>query len=388
MASITRVAATSHFLLMFGYKLFSFFFPLYLAQQGFSLPQVGYTYLLIYLPIALASPVAGLIARRIRPTWLAVAGIFGYSLYSLTMYASPTPGIFFVMQVVLGVSAALFFASLRTILFASRPALPDTSFGWFYAAPRYAEVTAPAVGAGLIWAFGFPGVFLASTTIQIVNMFYALANLPMSHPARQKTKLDTTWSRYRELWQGLRAPGLAPLMIVTATILLMDGLYFPYQILFLQNIGWTRESILVYGVLINLVFIPLSFYLIRWLGRQSSRRNILRGAGVYGLGSVAFGALAARLNLAGVVGILLVKGLGGLVSSAGRSGLLARRFSHLPQELGVFDTVLSPLGIAGGALLGSLLVTRLDFGSLFIQAGVLVMSLAIIVSFYQKAFRI
>jgi hypothetical protein len=42
---ITFDVSVSHFLLMFGYKLFSLYFPLFLIAHGLSLPQVGYTYL-------------------------------------------------------------------------------------------------------------------------------------------------------------------------------------------------------------------------------------------------------------------------------------------------------------------------------------------------------
>src|SRR5687768_2904002 len=127
MESITRVATTSHFLLMFGYKLFSFFFPLYLAQQGFSLPEVGYTYLLIYLPLALASPVAGYLGYRVRPANLAALGIAGYGAYALAMWTAPSPAVFYLMQVVLGLSAALFFASMRSLLFAKPETSPDAA---------------------------------------------------------------------------------------------------------------------------------------------------------------------------------------------------------------------------------------------------------------------
>jgi len=39
---ITRDTTISHFFLMFGYKLFSLYFPLFLVARGFSLPEVGY----------------------------------------------------------------------------------------------------------------------------------------------------------------------------------------------------------------------------------------------------------------------------------------------------------------------------------------------------------
>lgn len=374
MQPITRVATTSHFLLMFGYKLFSFFFPLYLVQQGLSLPEVGYTYLLIYLPLALASPVAGYVGYRIRPGLLATAGILGYGAYALAMWAAPAPPVFYFMQVVLGVSAALFFASMRALIFAKKERSPDAAFGIFYSAPRYAEVVAPAVGAAIIWALGFPAVFILSAAVQLGNAAYAFTQLSHTRPpAKKPAGLPQVLEKYRELAQGLRRPDVAPLFIIACLVLLMEGIYFPYQILFLENLGWTRNMILGYGAALNALFIPMSFFLVRWIRKHTSRQNIVAGASLSAAGSIAFGALAARLPAPGVVATLLLRGAGGLIGSAGRSGLLSRRFTGISQELGSFDTMLSPLGIALGALLGSFLVTRLDLSSLFIQAGVLIL---------------
>jgi hypothetical protein len=56
-----------------------------LVARGFSLPEVGYTYLLIYLPIALSAPFVGFLNHKINPAILASIGILGYGLYSLGM---------------------------------------------------------------------------------------------------------------------------------------------------------------------------------------------------------------------------------------------------------------------------------------------------------------
>ncbi len=79
---VTQDVAISHFLLMFGYKLFSFYFSLYLVERGLSLHQVGYTYLLVYLPIALFSPVVGFLNHKINPAILSSLGIAGYGMCS------------------------------------------------------------------------------------------------------------------------------------------------------------------------------------------------------------------------------------------------------------------------------------------------------------------
>jgi hypothetical protein len=91
---VTRDVTMVHFLLMFGYKLFSAYFPLYLAAQGLSLPQIGYSYLLIYLPIALFAPFAGFLSRKANPALLMMVGIAGYAAYALAMAVDGNIGIF------------------------------------------------------------------------------------------------------------------------------------------------------------------------------------------------------------------------------------------------------------------------------------------------------
>ena len=72
---VTRDATLTHFFLLFGYKTFSLYFPLYLVSRNFSLAEVGYTYLLIYLPIVLFSPLVGFLLYKINPALLASLGI-------------------------------------------------------------------------------------------------------------------------------------------------------------------------------------------------------------------------------------------------------------------------------------------------------------------------
>jgi len=142
---ITRDATFSHFFLMFGYKLFSSFFPLYLVSKSFSIMQVGYTSFLIYLPIALFAPIAGFLNHKIKPSILLSVGILGYGIYSLGMLLFTGNSIlFYILQIILGVSASLFFVSARNFLMSANLENPDRAFGWFYSANSYADAFAPA----------------------------------------------------------------------------------------------------------------------------------------------------------------------------------------------------------------------------------------------------
>ena len=199
---ITFDASLSHFLLMFGYKLFSLYFPLFLVAQGLSLPQVGYTYLLIYLPIAVFSPIIGFFNHRINPLALAGIGISGYGLYALSMILIPPvelPLLFFAFQIFLGISAALFFVSMRGILMAARLENHNRAFAWFYSSPIYADVIAPAVGALIIWQFGFLGVFSLSLAIQFLNAGFCFTQI-----RKQKSILPEKKFKFKEYTQNYK----------------------------------------------------------------------------------------------------------------------------------------------------------------------------------------
>ncbi len=163
---ITRDATIAHFFLMFGYKLFSVYFPLFLVAKSFSIYQVGYTNFLIYLPIAIFAPLVGFLNHKINPAILSAVGILGYGIYAAGMIWFPNIIIFYLLQIILGISASLFFVSSRAILMGSKLENPDRAFGWFYTAPSYADALAPAVGALIIWRFDFIGVFVLSLILQ------------------------------------------------------------------------------------------------------------------------------------------------------------------------------------------------------------------------------
>lgn len=378
MESVTRLATTSHFLLMFGYKLFSFFFPLYLAQQGFSLPEVGYTYLLIYLPIALFAPAAAVINNNVRPLSLALIGIAGYALYSLAMMANLGLGFFYLAQVLLGISAACFFISIRVLFIDAKLPHPDRSFGYFYAAPNAAEALAPAVGAAIIFFSGFPGVFLASLAVHLANMLFVWKQRPAASAPHKPSFPVPTYAAYRSFGKEVLRTNAWPLLLVSFVVLFVGGIYHPFFVIFLENLGWTHRGILIYGAVFSAVFVPISYLVARYALRTRSSQNVYGGSLIFALGGIVFGLLARRLEFVGVLALALVRGAGGLMTSAGRSGHLSRAFRTQSEPAAVVDTMLSPLGTALGALLGGFLLLRIDFGSLFTQAGILVVAVTVL----------
>jgi MFS family permease len=388
--------SVSHFLLMFGYKLFSLYFPLFLIARGLSLPEVGYTYLLIYLPIAVFAPVVGFLNHKINPVILAIFGIFGYGFYCLGMILiSPVyfPILFYLFQISLGISAALFFVSARKILMSSELENHNRAFAWFYSAPSYANAIAPAVGALLIWKFSFVGVFAFSLILQFFNAIFCLSQLgkqkiPLIPPAssagqtftkrEQKTGIQDILKNYQKIFKKIKEKSILILIIVSFSTLLLAGFYRAFFVLFLKDLGWSQNLILFFISLLSLAFVPVSFFAIKRIEKLKSAKNIFEGTAITGISSIILGALGIFSNFWTIFLIKFGQSIGGLMSGSGRSGLLSKKIKEYPEEASALDTVFSPLGIAMGSLISGLVIGFLGFNLLFIAGGIFVLAVAII----------
>jgi len=373
---ITRNVTISHFSLMFGYKLFSLYFPLFLVARGFSLQEVGYAYLLIYLPLAFFAPIISFLSHKINPAVLATLGILGYGAYALGMILIREPILLYFWQILLGVSAALFFASARAILMGSPLENPDRAFGWFYSAPFYADALAPAVGALFIWKFDFVGVFILSLVIHSLNAIFCFVKL--RGPARilpdHGFKFVNLQENYQKAFQKLKQGPALCLIFISFSILLLGGFYRAFFVLFLkQELAWSQNLILVFGAIFSLIFMPLSLWLIRKIEEQKSLKNIFRGGIMVGFFSILFGAIIPVLNFLSVLLINIGRSMGVLMAGSGRSGLINRELKEYPEEAGAIDTIFSPLATALGALISGILIAFLGFNLLFIFGGIFVL---------------
>ena len=383
---ITRDASISHFFVMFGYKLFSIYYPLFLVAKGFSLPQVGWNYLLIYLPIAFFAPIAGFLNHKINPAILASLGIFGYGIYALGMIFIQNPFLFYFWQVLLGISAAMFFTSSRAILMGFPLKNPSRAFGWFYSSPFYADALAPAIGAFFIWRFDFIGVFILSLVLQFLTAVFCFFKL------REKTvKLidegfgfKRLWQNYKKAFRKIKEKNIFALLLVSFSCLLLGGFYRSFFILFLKDLGWVQNQILLWGSVFSLVFLPISIFAIKQVSKQNSGKNIFYGSFSAGFFSILLGLLPF-LNFFSILLIMIGRAFGGLIAGSGRSGLLSKRLKEYPEEAGAIDTIFSPLGIALGSLISGFLIGPLGYSLLFMLGGVIVLLASVLGRQWQKA---
>ncbi len=388
---ITKYATVSHFLLMFGYKFFSLFFPLFLIARGFSLPQVGYAYLLLYLPIALFSPLVGFLNHKINPAILATIGIFGYGIYSLGMIFVQEQYLFYLLQILLGISAAFFMVSFRAILMGYPLENYNRSFGWFYSAPSYAAVLAPLVGAIIIWQFGFVGVFAVSFLFHLFNTVYCFTYL--RKPAAKLVDDGFNFSQFKENYQKairrISQKDIFPFILISFSTLFLVGFFRAFFLLFLKDLGWEQNQIIFFGSLIPLVFLPITLLIIKKLEKGEGGNNIVKGGLIAGTFSILFGLLGIVLNafiflkisiISAVVILILItgKGIGDFITNSGRSGLLSRELKGSPEEAGAIDTIFAPLGAGIGSLIAGLAIGFMDFNLLFILGGVVVLIITIL----------
>jgi len=373
---------------MFGYKLFSLYFPLFLAAKGFSLPQIGYAYFLIYLPIVIFSPLVGFISHKINYAILLVAGILGYAIYSLGMIFVQDQTLFYLLQIFLGLSAALFNASSKAILVDAKLENPDRAFAWFYTAPSYAQAAAPAVGALAIWKFGFTGVFALSVILYLINAAFSFSRLNThirNHHLEPNRIPSGIWENYKKVLRALGEKSLFPLVFISFAILLLSGFYSAFFILFLKNnLGWSQNQILLLNSLLSIIFLFVSLFAIKFISKSKSRSNILQGSVIIGIFSFLLGAAAHALNFLSILAMQIGNSSGDLIAASGRSGLLARKLKNYPSEAGAIDTIFSPLGTALGALLGGILISYMSYSTIFIAGGIFVAAMALAGKFLSR----
>lgn len=381
-----RDVTISHFFLMFGYKLFSLYFPLFLVAKNFSLPEIGITHFFIYLPIALAAPLVGFLSHRIAPAFLIIAGITGYALYSLGMMFIENTVLFYLLQVVLGVSAALFFVSTKTMLMGSKDEKIDHSFAWFYSAPSLADALAPIVGALVIFNFGFFGAFLLSFLIHFCNVAFGLSQLRKAKVQLLEAvqPLAKTKEIYKEMLVTLKVNAVFPLLFISFLVLVLGGFNNAFFVLFLKELGYSQNQILIFGSVLSFFALPLSLWVVKEVKKRASRINIIKGSEIVGLFSMALGAFSSFLSLPLLFVLTLGKSTGGLMASSGRSGLIFQHSKGHPAEAGSLDTMFGPLATAVGAVIGGPLILVLGYPMIFVLSGFILVAGGIFTNLVAK----
>lgn len=364
-----------HFLLMFGYKLFSLYYPLYLASIGISVANIGGIYFLTYSIISIACFAINYHIRKANPAHIAAAGIFGYGVFALLMLLSRDIRVFYLAQVILGVSAAAWLVSLKFILMNSETESRTKSFGWFYAMPSYATAIAPGVGGIVIWKFGFPGVFLLSVIVQFLNAIYAYVKLKnnaevsgMQGGAKAADKSQL--ARYREMLRLLnRRKNVLFMLSFIFGALILGGIYRAFFVLLLKDLSFSQNDIIRLTSAISFAYVPFSILAIRLMGKFRKTRLVSGGIALEGLTAVIIGAFYSALSTGALFVLCILDSMGALVLGSGKSAFFAKKLAGLREEASAVDSIMTTLGPALGGLLGGMAVSAWGYRKTFLVAG-------------------
>ena len=430
MEKTTRDVSVVHFLLMFGYKLFSLYYPLFLISIGLSVIKIGGIYLLIYGTIAGASLIVNFYLKKFNPALIASLGILGYGIYALIMLLVGASGnlslpIFYLAQIILGFSAAAWLVSLKLILMKSETKNYSRTFGWFYSAPYYASAIAPAVGGVILWKFGFTGVFLLSVIIQLVNAVYAyfrlngyhlsplsrgdwgrVKNPPLTPPERgiitpsfskennnTSLKIPSTSffkggifkmgiclrKKYKTVLNILKTDKTIPAVLAALfSVLILGGIYRAFFVLFLKDLSYSQDDIIKFISITSIIYLPLSLILIKAMERFKSVKIISGGIIIEGIMTVILGIFAGALNLLAIFSVMLIDSLGSLAVGSGKSSWLTMKLKKRREEAATLDTVLTTLGPALGGLLGGIVITWIGYQNTFLAGGIIVFVVGVI----------
>ena len=372
-----------HFLLMFGYKIFSLYYPLFLLSIGMSVTNIGGIYLLTYSTIAISSLVINYYIHKFNPAKIAAAGIFGYGVFALMMLVSQNLIIFYAAQIILGFSAAAWLVSLKLILMKSKTDNHNRSFGWFYSMPHYATVIAPVIGGAIIWKFGFNGVFLLSVIIQFATAIYVYFKLGGGVNFSRRRHVDMSPSG--KVYAAQKSPAYKKILSIFKTdkafsiillsifsALILGGIYRAFFVLFLQDLSFSQEEIIGFISISAIVYLPLSIVIIKIIEKFKDLKITGDGIITEGLTTIAFGILAPIASLPGIFFVMIINSFGALSVGSGKSSILARKLKNYKEEASTIDTIMTTLGPALGAFIGGIAISLIGFQSTFLIAGVIV----------------
>jgi predicted MFS family arabinose efflux permease len=362
----------AHFFILFGYKLFSLYFPLFLLEKGFSLLNIGYAYLLIYGSIAIVSPLLRKIFVGRDAVKLMQLAFLGFVFYSLGMIISRSVLEIFVWQVVLGVSSATFHLSSRLIISETRDS--TKGFSYFYAMPFIASFLAPLVGGILIVLSGFTEAFIFSISVYLSGIVFLRVTMKRKYIIHsRKRELEYVKKVLKGRWSFVLAFTVALVTI---------GIYRSFFVVFLERVLELGKPEIVGWMVIGSLLLCLISLKTSELARRNEKNDIFVGNLVSGVSSVV---IALSHSVLVLFPAFLFENMGRWLSETGKSGFLAKNMKKDEEAAATIDTLLTSFCVALGSLIAGIVSEYIGIRPLFAASGILLIFSAILI--YKKIRR-
>ncbi|WP_371130855.1 MFS transporter [Arthrobacter sp. SDTb3-6] len=283
---------------------------------GLGLLTFGVLLALYDVAEVILKPVFGSLSDRIGAKPVIVAGLVGFAVASLLGTTSASPLMLGLARLGQGAAASAFSpASSAAVARLSGPAAAGSYFGKYGSWKGLGYVLGPLLGAGLIWAGGFPALFLSMAVISAVAaawVWLAMPALPVL-PRPRYTVAEL-------VRQSTRRSFLVPTLVLAAATGSLG-----VAVGFLPLLG-SRLHLDVFASMAVVAFLALSSTLTQPLaGRLRDRGRVSAPAGM-GLG---LGMIAAGIALLAVVPLPVTLYSSAVVIGCGIGMATPLGFAHL-----------------------------------------------------------
>lgn len=219
------VATLTAFATTFSASALTLSIPSIGAEFGFGAASIGWIVTGYVLASAILSVPFGRIADLTGRKWILCVGILLFTLFSLLILITKSPGAFLAFRVVQGVGAAMIFATNQAVLIAAFPPATRGKVLGYYIAATYTGLTAgPVIGGILNHQFGWRSIFLLGFAMGAAAFAVALLKLPASGAYKGTDKMDVIGSILYVISTGMILYGFSSLTTeVEAKYLLVAG---------------------------------------------------------------------------------------------------------------------------------------------------------------------
>lgn len=318
--------------------------------------------------MATLGPFAGRLGDRLGRRRVLLWGLALFALTSAAAGAAPSLGLLVAARVAQAVAGSLVFPNAIALL---RDALPEghraRGFGLLGSAVGAAAAIGPALGGGLVGAWGWRAIFLVNVPVVAAAVVLTLRALPAVAPAPTPASAGAPKHARWDWARPLRIPVFgAASGAVALSNLAMYGTLLAVPVVLAGRPGWSAADAGLALAMLSVAMIAVAPFGGRVADRRGHRLPAAGGLALLTVSTALLAAMGAAPSAAGLAGALLLGGIGlGLANAAVQTAAIE---AVAPRDAGVAAGLFSTARYGGSIVSALLLATLLGGGSEHAQA--------------------